>query len=555
MRLPPPLLLLQLLLLLALLARPQPADWADRALSGDLLYVNADGASDATAIGDAPAVRAAHLPSLANGYLGLQVGAESLFVAGLFSGAALAPARRARVPAALPALRVRGAPRLHAALDLQHATYVRRSFVPPRAREVSAANAAGACSAARLAALAAAEAERGDEGGAAAESCTPLASRVWLEQRLYAHRVLRHVFVAELELLGADGEGAANWAQPRDEHAPGEAHARGHTSHGHVRPAEERDFLDVELEPPPAMAPPGRGGDSGGGGGGGGGGDNGGSAPRRRAAASVARLGPLRNYAPADWALQQEGAAQARAAGGGAARRPAGAGGPTTRGMAAAAAAAAAAPLAVLRLSLGGEGAAQGAALGGADRREEIDFQDVTAAACDFGAAAADALTRAALRGCGAEWTVQAGYVREPELPDLEHAGVAVLTSRLPPFGVVALADVGTVVPLFTVVCTTLELPAGASLQQLVVAAARQYELAAALAAQRVLFALHAAAWRQGLWRSGIEVEPDGSGRAPRLGALLNASLHSILSLARADWPMGLSPGGLSTNGYNGWAL
>jgi hypothetical protein len=76
-----------------------------------------------------------------------------------------------------------------------------------------------------------------------------------------------------------------------------------------------------------------------------------------------------------------------------------------------------------------------------------------------------------------------------------------------------------------------------------------------ALAAQRVLFALHAAAWRQGLWRSGIEVDPDGSGRAPRLGALLNASLHSILSLARADWPMGLSPGGLSTNGYNGWAL
>ena len=35
-------------------------------------------------------------------------------------------------------------------------------------------------------------------------------------------------------------------------------------------------------------------------------------------------------------------------------------------------------------------------------------------------------------------------------------------------------------------------------------------------------------------------------------GALTNASLYALLSAVRADWPFGLGPGGLSSNGYNG---
>jgi len=83
--------------------------------------------------------------------------------------------------------------------------------------------------------------------------------------------------------------------------------------------------------------------------------------------------------------------------------------------------------------------------------------------------------------------------------------------------------------------------------------AAKQYELAIALAAQGVLFAFHATAWREGIWRSGVELDVNpSSSSGSQLAALVNASLYSILSVSRADWPFGMSPGGLSTNGFNG---
>jgi protein-glucosylgalactosylhydroxylysine glucosidase len=67
-----------------------------------------------------------------------------------------------------------------------------------------------------------------------------------------------------------------------------------------------------------------------------------------------------------------------------------------------------------------------------------------------------------------------------------------------------------------------------------------------AVAANASLYDEHIAAWAA-VWSSRIEV----AGNTP-LAAAINASAYYILASIRPDWPWGLSPGGLGSNGYNG---
>ncbi|EGC35268.1 hypothetical protein DICPUDRAFT_97948 [Dictyostelium purpureum] len=63
---------------------------------------------------------------------------------------------------------------------------------------------------------------------------------------------------------------------------------------------------------------------------------------------------------------------------------------------------------------------------------------------------------------------------------------------------------------------------------------------------QEDLLDIHKDSWAQ-VWDSGIEI----GGNLP-LAQIVNTSLYYILSSVRADWPFGLSPGSLSSNGYHG---
>ena len=77
-------------------------------------------------------------------------------------------------------------------------------------------------------------------------------------------------------------------------------------------------------------------------------------------------------------------------------------------------------------------------------------------------------------------------------------------------------------------------------------AAAAATTLAAAKSAADGLMAEHVGGWAE-IWRSGIEVEGNET-----VAEAVNASLYYIHSAIRADWPHGLSPGGLAIDSYDG---
>jgi trehalose/maltose hydrolase-like predicted phosphorylase len=510
------------LLLIITAITSQPQDWIDDILSFDSLYVNTDLEGKATDAGTGSAVLPAHLPSIANGYLGFQIGSEHLFVSGLFSGSSeKSISRRARVPATVASLILERTPRLHCLLDMKQAVYSRRSFILPEPKltrkrrsnrgppqETKTVN---RCSLAALSLEAASSLE---------SSCTTQNSKVWIEQRFYAHRVLRHVLVHEIEVLGEDGS-AVNYAKPMEDTSEhNHEHMRGHNSHGHYKPESRNKFMNLKVfdedidtfdDTPGIERKTG----------------NSWSKPQEFS------IGPLRTYASSTWVTHEK---ESFMDGSTPSFSSSGHGEPV---------------FAVLKLALQGPEAALGIATGSS---EEIDLTDVTVVACELAKAqGATQISISALRGCGTEWTVMAGYVKEMEIASIEYTSVVVLSSKLPPNGAIRMHMSGVTIPLLTIVCTSLELSEGSSIQDVVLLAAKQYELAVALAAQGVLFALHATAWREGIWRSGLELDIDHtSSSGSQLAALVNASLYSILSVSRADWPFGMSPGGLSTNGFNG---
>ena len=176
-----------------------------------------------------------------------------------------------------------------------------------------------------------------------------------------------------------------------------------------------------------------------------------------------------------------------------------------------------------------------------------------------------------------AEWTARLGVTRVAETADVVPPSVLVLTTaRAPHDGHLALYRQGVAYAVLTVVKTSLELPleddpqamaaavadgsgaagrpllpaearSGAVTRALLRAAAADYATAVALAADGVLHAAHIAAWEADVWSAGVEV----AGR-PDVAAVANASLYSLASYLRPDWPFGSSPGGLSAPGYNG---
>jgi hypothetical protein len=62
------------------------------------------------------------------------------------------------------------------------------------------------------------------------------------------------------------------------------------------------------------------------------------------------------------------------------------------------------------------------------------------------------------------------------------------------------------------------------------------------------VLAAHTASWAA-LWRRGMRVSMMG------LNEVIRASTYALLSSMREDWPYSTSPGGISTNGYNGHAF
>lgn len=435
------------------------------------------------------------LPMIGNGYVATQIDGASLFVAGAYTGAARAPSRRMALPS--PARVAVGGALQRAWLDTREAVYVRRSLVT---RECS----------------------RAPGAADAAESCVaPGRAPYFVETRAYAHRVLRHVIVFE---AAAFAQGALS--PPRAD----AAHALDAASH--ARGSERAD-----------------------------------AAPAVRVGQFT--VAPSRVYASATggWGGGDGGAGAVRGAGGGEG---------TVRGGA------------------GGDGAsgAWGHVVAVREATEH-DVPDGVTVAVDVGAvecAAARAWAgendvdggAGALAGCGSDWRATLYGAADAEETGGERALVLLLTSaprRLPGGGggrhifdaAVSAARAGVAHALITVAVSSWDLPAPPATQadactRLLIMAGGQWEAARTLARDGILFALHATAWRDGVWGSGVEVAASKervtvgadvgaealSGTAfGAPGALTNASLYALLSSVRADWPFGLGPGGLSSNGYN----
>jgi hypothetical protein len=114
-------------------------------------------------------------PMIGNGFVSTQVMSQAIYCAGVFSGdqGARGVSHRARIPA-VHAVLAPGTPG-PAALDLRAATFFRRSFLDP--------SPPGTCT------------------SAATASCTNSATRIWVEQRWYAHRALPSTMVMEMQIL------------------------------------------------------------------------------------------------------------------------------------------------------------------------------------------------------------------------------------------------------------------------------------------------------------------------------------------------------------------
>jgi hypothetical protein len=387
--------------------RSIPPEWRPDAEGASLLYVESDGG-----------LPGSQMPAVGNGYLATQIGSDALYVAGVFNGAATeAPSHRARIPSPVN-FRAPGNQQ-HAALHLREATYYRRSWIPAYKDAWFGFAPCGPWWA-----------------NTAADSCTASsASKLWVEQRWYAHRVLRSVLVHEVEVIGDDGTVA-------------EAMEGRHLRRGPVYRKPYASPEDV-VRDGEAISDPGN--------------------PR-----PLALLKMVNNPGPPS---------------------------------------------------------------------PDIVFHDMTES------------YRRVHDGCGTVWSLRVGNIKAPETADSEVVAVAVLSSGpIPHDGHLAVTKSGVAYPLITVVKTSLDLPpgthAGSLEDALVAAAVDDYRMATWLAQDGLLHATHLAAWGD-LWRAGVSV-----GGRPDIAPLLNASLYSILSNTRADWPWGASPGGLSTNGCEcaaGW--
>ena len=170
-----------------------PPEWSEDEKSANLLYAVTD-----------VDVKAQFMPAVGNGYIGTQIGSDSMFVSGVYNGiASETPSHRARIPSTV-AFRGPGTVE-HTALNLREvrsqewgsigdrhcapsrpvslwqATYYRRSHIVPY-KDAGAGFAPCGPWWSRT----------------TGESCTSSAQKTWIEQRWYAHRLLRSVLVHEV---------------------------------------------------------------------------------------------------------------------------------------------------------------------------------------------------------------------------------------------------------------------------------------------------------------------------------------------------------------------
>lgn len=118
------------------------------------------------------------MPMIGNGFLGGIIGGDGFYVSGVFSGLSdKTPSQRARFPATLNV----GPPGKngHCALDVARATYFRRSYIEPSSDVCNLLS---------------------------NKTCTNSDGIVWIEQRWYAHQVLEHIMVMEIEVLKNQSE-------------------------------------------------------------------------------------------------------------------------------------------------------------------------------------------------------------------------------------------------------------------------------------------------------------------------------------------------------------
>jgi hypothetical protein len=146
-----------------------PPEWKEDEAGSNLLYC----ASDVD-------VKPDYMPAIGNGYLGTQIGSDSIYVSGVYNGiGSETPSHRARIPSTV-AFHAPGTVE-HTAMNLREATYYRRSHIAPFK---DAGSGFAPCNPWW---------SRTTEG-----SCTSGRSKAWVEQRWYAHRLLRSVLVHEV---------------------------------------------------------------------------------------------------------------------------------------------------------------------------------------------------------------------------------------------------------------------------------------------------------------------------------------------------------------------
>jgi hypothetical protein len=142
----------------------QPASWVPRIAGANMLYTPDDSS-----------ISSNNMPMIGNGMVATQLMSPNIFVASLYNGYLTeTPSHRARIPAtnAVPAPGTTS----DAAMDVEYATFYRRSYVDPSAN----------CTV------------------NSTQTCTNANGRIWIEQRWYSHRMIGSVMVMEVEVLPVD---------------------------------------------------------------------------------------------------------------------------------------------------------------------------------------------------------------------------------------------------------------------------------------------------------------------------------------------------------------
>ena len=136
--------------------------------------------------------------------------------------------------------------------------------------------------------------------------------------------------------------------------------------------------------------------------------------------------------------------------------------------------------------------------------------------------------------------TVVSGHTKQPELYGMPPTHVGLAFEQMP--ATLMLSSGAPVRRFVAAVHTDLE---GIAAPELA-GAAKATLAAAMMLSPAALLAEHTAGWAA-VHRSGIEIAGNTT-----VARAVNASLYYIHSAIRADWPHGLSPGGLATDSYDG---